>query len=161
MFDILAWVVFGVVLAVTVALSVGAVWFSREPSSKVLLVATVGVVVSLILTSCAAPAADSSSNILVSRVEVSRWGFNNSPGDFHLDVEKGQEIEITFVWGDNGLPENNIHIVANPEYGLNTGTLDRNNPEVTLSLVAEETGQVVFSCVAPGCIGHHNLHTIT
>ena len=123
-----------------------------------MFVATVGVVVSLILASCAAPAADSTSNILVSRVEVNRYGFNNTPGEFQLNVEAGQKVEVTFVYGDNDLPENNTHIIASADYGINTGPLDRNNPEVTLSFVAKETGEVVFSCIAPGCIGHHNLH---
>ena len=161
MFDILVWVAFGSVLVMMVALSVGAVWFSRKPSSKVLLVAGAGGVTSLILVGCAAPtteATNSTNNILVSRVEVSRYGFNNSSGDFHLEVEEGQKVEVTFVYKDDDLAENNTHIIASADYGINTGPLDRNNPEVTLSFIAKESGEVIFGCIAPGCTGHHNLH---
>ena len=125
---------------------------------KILFMAVAGGVISLILASCAVPAAGSSNNILVTKVEVSQNGFNNMSGDFHLEVEAGQEVEITFVYKDDSLPRNNPHNIANPEYGIATGTLDQGNPEVTLRFTARETGVVTFSCVSAECTGHHNLH---
>ncbi len=91
-------------------------------------------------------------------IEVSRYGFNNTQGEFRLEVEEGQEVEITFVYGDGDLAQNNPHIIAIPDYGIETGPLDRDNPEVTVSFIAEETGEVVFMCIQTTCVGHHNLH---
>ncbi len=129
---------------------------------KVLFVAVLGMVVSLILASCTAPttATHSSNNIPASKVEVGRWGFNKTPGEFLLEVEKGQEVEITFVYGDNDVPENNPHIISVPDYDIETDILDRDNQEVTVRFTATETGEVAFMCTSPECIGHHNLHTI-
>ncbi len=94
------------------------------------------------------------------RVEVSRYGFNKTPGEFRLEVEEGQEVEITFVYGDDGLSQNNPHVLASPDYGITTGILGRDNPEVTLRFTAKETGEVAFMCILYECVGHHNLHTI-
>ena len=94
------------------------------------------------------------------QIEVNRWGFNKTPGDFLLEVEEGQEVEITFVYGDDGLDHNNPHVIASPDYGITTGILDEDNPEVTLRFTARETGEVAFMCISYECIGHHNLHTM-
>ena len=89
------------------------------------------------------------------RVEVSRFGFDKNPGEFRLDVEAGQEVEITFVYGDGDFDENNPHIIAIPDYGLETGVLDRENPEVTVSFTAGSAGEVVaFTCIRTACVGH-------
>lgn len=94
------------------------------------------------------------------RIKLSRWGFNNIPGEFLLEVEEGQEVEIIFVYGDSDLSQNNPHIISAPDYGITTGILDEENPEVILRFTATETGAVAFMCVLPECIGHHNLHTV-
>ncbi len=94
------------------------------------------------------------------RVEVSRYGFNQTPGEFRFEVEEGQEVEITFVYGDDDLAQNNPHSISVPNYGIKTSVLDRDNPEVTLRFTARETGEVAFMCVLADCTGHHNLHTI-
>lgn len=91
------------------------------------------------------------------RIEVSRQGFNGTPGEFRLAVEEGQEVEITFVYGDNDFPENNPHIIAIPDYGINTSVLDENNPEVTVRFTAKEIGEVAFLCTKVDCVGHTNL----
>jgi hypothetical protein len=75
-------------------------------------------------------------------------------------MEAGQEVEITFVYGDGDLPENNPHIIASPEHSISTGILDRDNPEVTLRFTVGEAGEVAFMCVSYDCEGHHNLHTM-
>lgn len=92
-----------------------------------------------------------------SRVEVSRRGFNNTPGEFRLEVEEGQEVEITFVYGDNDFSENNPHIIAIPAFGIATGIIDRENPEDTVRFTANKTGEVSFMCTEAACIGHTNL----
>ncbi len=68
------------------------------------------------------------------RVEVSRNGFNNTAGEFRLEVEQGQEVEITFVYGDSDFPENNPHIIAIPDYSLQTG---RSRKEVKITCETE------------------------
>ncbi len=91
------------------------------------------------------------------RVEVSRNGFNNTPGEFRLEVEDGREVEITFVYGDSDFPQNNPHIIAIPDYGITTGVLDENNPEKTVRFTASTAGEVTFMCSKVDCVGHTNL----
>ncbi len=100
------------------------------------------------------------TSLQATMVEVNQWGFNNIPGEFVLEVEAGQEVAITFVYVGDDLPESNFHIIVSPEHSIATGILDRDNPEVTLHFTAREAGEIVFMCIAPECIGHHNLHTM-
>ncbi len=93
----------------------------------------------------------------VYRVEVSRQGFKNMAGEAHLEGEVGQEVEITFVYGDSDFPQNNPHIMAIPAYDITTGTLDRENPEVTVRFTASQTGEINFMCTKVDCVGHTNL----
>ncbi len=117
----------------------------------------------LVLSSCGqpqpsgAPSPQENHEKASFRVEASRFGFNKTSGEFRLEVEEGQEVEITFVYGDGDFPQNNPHIIAIPEYGIDTGVLDENNPEVTVSFTASETGEVSFMCTQTTCVGHTNL----
>ncbi len=90
------------------------------------------------------------------QVEVSRNGFNNMPGEFQLEVEAGQEVEITFVYGDGDFPQDNPHVIAIPGYGIEDVVLDKDNPEKTVSFTAG-AGEVVFKCTTITCVGHTNL----
>jgi hypothetical protein len=122
---------------------------------KVLFVATLGVL--LLASSCAQPAAapppQEEGTI---RVEVSRFGFNKTPGEFTLEAEAGQEVEIIFVYGDGDFSENNPHIITIPDYGIENVFLDKDNPEVTVSFPAR-AGEVAFMCTLETCVGHTNL----
>jgi hypothetical protein len=91
------------------------------------------------------------------RVEASRKGFNNTPGEFRLEVKQGQEVEITFVYGDDDFPQNNPHIIAIPDLGITPFTLDRDNPEEMVRFTAKEAGEVAFMCTNITCVGHTNL----
>ncbi len=91
------------------------------------------------------------------RVEVSRHGFNKSPGEFRLEVEEGQEVEITFVYGDGDFSQNNPHTIIIPDYGITTGILDENNREETVRFIAKGHGEVTFMCAITDCVGHTNL----
>ncbi len=106
----------------------------------------------LVVSSCAQPQPAE----LTIRVEVSRYGFNGNPGEFRLEAEEGQEVAITFVYGD--FPQNNPHIISALDYDIDTGLLSQTNPEITLRFTAKETGEIVFACIRPQCLGHHNLH---
>lgn len=91
------------------------------------------------------------------RIEVSRNGFNGKGGEFRIEVEEGQEVEITFVYGDDDFPQNNPHIIEFPDLGVKTGTIDRDNLEETVRFTAGETGEVRFLCTLTDCVGHANL----
>lgn len=91
------------------------------------------------------------------QVEVSRNGFNNTAGEFRLEVEQGQEVEITFVYGDSDFPQNNPHVMAIPALGITTGILDEENPEETARFTASKAGEVSFMCIETACVGHSNL----
>ncbi|MEW6232151.1 MAG: c-type cytochrome [Chloroflexota bacterium] len=90
------------------------------------------------------------------RVEVSRNGFNNTPGEFRLEAEEGQEVEITFVYGERDLTQNNPHQILVTGYNIDTGILDQENREVTVRFTATGAGEVSFMCILP-CLGHSNL----
>jgi len=96
------------------------------------------------------------------RIEVSRHGFNQTPGEFRLEVEAGQEVVITFVYGDGDQSDNNPHRIFITGYNIFSAVLDRGNQESTVRFTANETGEVSFMCVL-SCVGHDNLQkgTIT
>ena len=91
------------------------------------------------------------------RVAVSRNGFNNEAQGFHIEVEEDQEVALTFVYGDSDFSQNNPHKIIIPEYGIETGIIDENNPEVTVYFTATGHGEIAFMCSIPDCIGHSNL----
>ncbi len=124
------------------------------------LVMSLLVVVAVLVTACGQsqpPEAPPPPEKGTLRVEVSRNGFNNTPGAFRLEVEEGQEVEITFVYGDKDFSQNNPHIISVPALGITTTTLDQDNPEETLRFTASETGDVAFMCTKVDCVGHNNL----
>ncbi len=91
------------------------------------------------------------------RVEVSRNGFNGEAQDFHIEVEEGQEVEITFIYGDGDFSQNNPHVIIIPDYGIETSLIDENNPEVTVRFTATGHGEIAFMCSNVQCVGHANL----
>ena len=57
------------------------------------------------------------------RIEVSHNGFNQTPGEFQIEVEAGQEVAITFVYGDEDLLDNNPHRIFIPDFKIATDIL--------------------------------------
>ena len=94
------------------------------------------------------------------RVTVSRNGFDGSR-QFRIEVEEGEEFEITFVYGDGDFSQNNPHVIEITALGLTTGVIDRQNAEETLHFTATETGEISFMCTKVDCVGHANLLTGT
>lgn len=90
------------------------------------------------------------------RIEVSQYGFNNLSGESRLEVMAGQEIEITFVYGDTDLSYDNPHVIFITGYNIKTDTLDRENPEVTVRFIADRSGEINFMCILV-CTGHDEL----
>ncbi len=91
------------------------------------------------------------------RIEVSRRGFDSTAGEYRLEVEEGQQVEITFVYGDKDFSQNNPHIIAIPDLGITTDPIDQQNPEATVHFTAGNTGEVAFVCTKVDCVGHTNL----
>ncbi len=73
------------------------------------------------------------------RIEVSRFGFNYTPEEFRPEVEVGQEVVITFVYGD--LPQQNPHRIFISGYNIQTDILDRENPEITVRFTATRSAR--------------------
>ncbi len=115
----------------------------------------------LLVSSCgeSQPAADSdhAEGVARFRVEVSRDGFDDADGPFELDVEQGQEVEITFVYADGDFIQNNPHVIVIPEYGIETAAIDEDNPEETVRFTVSGSGSISFKCNNPTCVGHLKL----
>lgn len=128
---------------------------------KVFLLLSVLIGIMVLVSSCGGPQEAETEDVPeeegVFRVEVSRNGFNGEAQDFHIEVEEGQEIEITFVYGDGDFSQNNPHRIIIPEYGIETEIIDENNREVTVQFTATGHGEIAFMCMVPDCIGHTNL----
>lgn len=90
----------------------------------------------------------------VFRIDVSRHGFNHTPGEFLLVVEEGQEVEITFVYGDGDLPYLNSHPILITGYNIRPPIIET---EVTIRFIADKPGEFSFMCIYPPCEGHENL----
>lgn len=93
-------------------------------------------------------------------VKVSERGFNGSRQGVALKVEKGQPIEITFLYEDMAMEEDNPHRIYVDELKLMSPTLSRENPEVTIRITPDQTGTITFRC-ALRCEGHRNLQAGT
>lgn len=124
---------------------------------SVLFVVLLGLL--LVAVSCAQPqqteAQDQEEEGL--RVEVGRLGFDGTAGEYRLEVEVGQEVEITFVYGDKDFSQDNPHIIAIPDLGITSGLIDQDNPETTVRFTAGNAGEFTFACTKVDCVGHTNL----
>lgn len=127
--------------------------------SKLLLIVIAVTFILAILAIVAFPGGDASAQAADKgpiRIDVSRNGFNNTRGEFRLEVEEGQEVVITFIYGDGDLSQDNPHIIFISSYNIQTDTLDQANPEVTVRFTAGRPAEVSFMCTLY-CIGHENL----
>lgn len=77
-------------------------------------------------------------------VEVSYKGFNGQP-ELVIEAEEGQEVNLTFVWADTAVPDN-AHRISIEGYDLQTKIIDIDDPEDTLSFVADKTGSFLIEC---------------
>ena len=89
-------------------------------------------------------------------VTVSADGFNGSGGDLFLPVTLGQQVQITFVYGDTALADDNPHEISIAGYDL-TARLSKSQPQATVTFVANETGEFNFACMNEDCQGHRRL----
>ncbi len=80
------------------------------------------------------------------RVEITDQGFNGQPGDFNIEVEQGQLVELTFVFAET---ENvgDQHVIKLEGYNLETDAIDYYHREGTLKFTAGKPGTFGFTCV--------------
>lgn len=89
------------------------------------------------------------------RIEVNENGFNNTSGEFLIEAEFGQEIEIVFIYAEN-TSKDNPHLIYISEYNILSDTLNQDNPEITVKFIANKFGIFSFNCILD-CAGHRNL----
>jgi len=86
------------------------------------------------------------------RVVVSERGFDPPV----VEVTEGELVEITFVYGDSHLPQDNPHVIFIEGLGLESPQISRARPEVAVRVTAEHSGRLLFKCTAY-CTGHDRL----
>ncbi len=89
------------------------------------------------------------------RVEITDGGFNGNPGEFVIQVQQGQQVELTFVWAQQAHPQD-THIIELRGYGLETKELSYYEREDTIKFVADKPGTFDFLCVVE-CDIHKSL----
>lgn len=77
-------------------------------------------------------------------VSVSYKGLNEQKG-LEIEAAAGQQVEITFVWADDAVPDN-AHRLLLRGYELRTGLIDSENREQTLRFVADRSGTFELVC---------------
>jgi len=85
-------------------------------------------------------------------VVVSRNGFQPPV----IEVAEGEQVAITFVYGDQDLDYPNPHMIKLKDYGLQTAELSPDHPRQTLTFTVNKTGSFSMTCVAK-CNGHQQL----
>lgn len=105
----------------------------------------------------AAPAAPATGTGTVKSfiIMVGRNGFNGT-SSLVVEVNQGDAVNLTFVYGDTDLGQNNPHSIAIAAYGLATPKLGRASPSATIYFVAGQVGDFVIRCTLP-CLGMDNL----
>jgi hypothetical protein len=100
------------------------------------------------------PTPSGGSDVARIRVELDYKGFNGAP-EFVVEVQRGQRVELTFVWADTAVLDNGHRIVIE-DLGLKTPPLTVDNREATLSFIADRAGSFEMKCNWR-CEGHENL----
>ncbi len=128
----------------------------RERKKLMLIVAAIAFVTLTLALSPPPSHASTSTQLRTFTVIVSRNGFNGTAGTFTLNVQQGDSVKITFVYGDDDLAVDNPHAIAFEGYRIQTVNIGKSNPTVTVEFVADVSGTFNFYCYIP-CLGMENL----
>ncbi|MDP2663343.1 MAG: hypothetical protein Q8R28_21715, partial [Dehalococcoidia bacterium] len=79
------------------------------------------------------------------RVELNDAGFNGDSGDFDVEVQQGQLVEITFVWNHQAYPQEE-HILVLEGYKLETDKIDAEHREGSFKFLSDKVGTFNFWC---------------
>jgi hypothetical protein len=117
----------------------------------------------LLLHPAAIIMADSSSSNGASQTQtkafvivVSRSGFNGTASRFVIEVNQGDKVRLTFVYGDWDLSQDNPHVITIDGYNVVSPKLRRTTPNSTVEFVAGQSGDFRMHCSLP-CLGMENL----
>jgi hypothetical protein len=122
----------------------------------ILIIAFAGLTFLLSTPSSNALAVSSAPGAREFTIVVSRHGFNETAVAFSITVEEGALVKITFVYGDTDLLVDNPHAIALDGYGIETASIVKTNPTVTVQFIADVPGTFNFYCYIP-CLGMENL----
>ena len=100
----------------------------------------------------AAARAQASSGVFRASIVVSERGFEPPV----LDVPEGQPVELTFVYGDGHLPDDNPHILRIEGLNIESGEISRSTPQTTVTFTASQSGEIKYVC-SIRCVGHGRL----
>lgn len=128
----------------------------RERKRLTLIVATIVFITFTLALSTPPSHASTSTQLRAFTVIVSRNGFNGTAGSFTLNVQQGDSVKITFIYGDDDLAVDNPHAIAFDGYRIQTASIGKSNPTVTIEFVADVSGTFNFYCYIP-CLGMENL----
>ncbi len=128
----------------------------RERERLMLIVAAIAFITLTLALSPPPSHASTSTQLRTFTVIVSRNGFNGTAGTFTLNVQQGDSVRITFVYGDDDLTVDNPHAIAFEGYRIQTVNIGKSNPTVTVKFVADVSGTFNFYCYIP-CLGMENL----
>lgn len=62
-----------------------------------------------------------------------------------ITVEQGKTVQLTFVWANDGHP-NDEHIITIPDYKLESDKISQSNKTSTVTFIATKTGTFFFKC---------------
>ncbi len=79
------------------------------------------------------------------QVELNDGGFNGNSGEFDIEVEQGQTVEITFVWHHTVYPQEE-HILVLEGYKLETDKINAEHPDGSFKFLADKVGTFNFKC---------------
>jgi plastocyanin len=97
-------------------------------------------------------AAQGAGDVYRVRVVASERGFDPPV----VDVPEGQLIELTFVYGDTHLHEDNPHVMFIEGLNIESGEISRSKPETTVRFTAEKSGRIRYVCKLY-CTGHERM----
>lgn len=77
-------------------------------------------------------------------VKIDDDGFNGT-GEFTIEVEQGQLVEMTFEWAHRAYPQEE-HIIVLEGYKLETEKINSVHRQGTIKFIAEKPGTFTFKC---------------
>ncbi len=99
---------------------------------------------------------NSGSTARVFTIIVSSAGFNGSADPISIQVSQGDDVTIKFLYGDQSLNFDNVHVIGIDGYNIETGKITKKTPVQEVRFTAGQVGTFQFHCTVP-CYGMENL----
>ncbi len=109
---------------------------------KIAIYCGIALAVLMLVSSPGAATADHDKGHFV--VKIDDDGFNGT-GEFTIEVEQGQLVELTFVWAHRAHTQEE-HIIVLEGYKLETGKINALHREDAIKFIAEKPGTFTFKC---------------